>query len=69
MKDKQASVNGARRHFFRSLAALGAASAGGALLLRNGLAAEVAPEQPGSAPSAGYRETDHIRKYYETARG
>lgn len=70
MTDKQQPVNGSRRTFFRSLAALGVASGGGALLLRQGLASE-APSEGASAPAAskGYSETDHIRKYYDTARG
>lgn len=69
MKDDQRPVNGARRSFFGSIAALGVASVGGALIYRHGTAG---PEQSVKATpvaSKGYSETDHIRKYYETARG
>ena len=69
MKDKQPPVNGSRRNFFGSIATLGVASVGGALLYRQGLAG---PEESVKAPPVadkGYSETDHIRKYYETARG
>ena len=68
MKREYREVSGARRGFFRAVAGLGVGAAAGALILR-GRAPEPAPSPraEGSA-SRGYRETDHIRKYYETAR-
>jgi len=69
MTEQQPPVNGSRRTFFRSIAALGVASGGGALILRHGLAGQNEPKQPTQVAGTGYRETDHIRKYYDTARG
>lgn len=69
MKRKQQEVSGARRGFFRSVAALGALTGTAALILRNGspeASTAVAEETP---PADGYRETAHVRKYYDTARG
>lgn len=70
MKRDQRQINGARRGFFRAVAGAGVAAGAGALILRSGsgteerevMAQASAPEQ------ATYRETDHIRKYYDTAR-
>jgi hypothetical protein len=54
-----------RRSFIR-LAGQGAGAAGvGAVSLATGSAAK-AEEPP--APQQGYRETDHVRAYYELAR-
>lgn len=56
----------ADRRSFLKLAGAGVATAGGALAAGgSAAAAEKAPEKPGAL----YRETDHIRKYYELARG
>ncbi len=69
MKTKQPKVQGARRAFFRNIAAMGAAAATGTLLMRSGGPAQAG--SGGATADAGqrYRETNHIRKYYETARG
>lgn len=71
MKPEQREIRGGRRAFFRTVAGLGVAAGTGALILRGGLAQASAPDAGAAAPpsKAGYRETDHIRKYYETARG
>lgn len=70
MKSDQPDVQGDRRLFFRSLAGLGVAGGVGALLMRDGLARTGAPApKPAAQNTAGYRETDHIRRYYDTARG
>lgn len=69
MKKQQQRVRGGRRTFFRNVAGLGVAAGTGALILRNGPAPQPQKAQAKVASGAGYRETDHIRKYYETARG
>lgn len=64
-KKQEASVG--RRDFFRK-AGLGVGAAGAAavgLTAKRGEAAEAAERAPGSA---GYRETAHVRKYYELSR-
>ncbi len=70
MKPDQPDVRGDRRVFFRTLAGLGIAGGAGALLMRAGVveAKTPAPSAP-ATEEAGYRETSHIRKYYDTARG
>lgn len=70
MKDEQPDINGARRGFFRAVAGMGVVAGSGALILRGGFTqAEAPPAEKQPPEGAGYRETDHIRKYYETARG
>lgn len=69
MKSDQPDIQGDRRLFFRTLAGLGAAGGVGALLMRDGVAQTGAPAPRPAAKTAGYRETDHIRRYYDTARG
>lgn len=69
MKQKQPPVNGSRRTFFGSVAALGVASVGGALIYRQGLAGPEPSVKTAPPASKGYSESEHIRKYYETARG
>ncbi len=71
MKERQKQVRGSRRAFFRSVAGLGVAAGTGALILRYGSGAEAQASSGAEAPKGnqGYVETDHIRKYYETARG
>ncbi|MGF1610505.1 MAG: formate dehydrogenase [Kiloniellales bacterium] len=55
-----------RRNFFRT-AGLGAGAVGAAAV---GLAAEGSAAEPArkSPSSAGYRETGHVKKFYELAR-
>ncbi len=64
-KKEKASVG--RRDFFRK-AGLGVGAAGAAavgLSAKQSAAAEPAESAPGSA---GYRETAHVKKYYELSR-
>lgn len=66
MKDKQA--NSRRRRDFLKLAGAGA---GLAAVAATGLArpkAAPAAEKPGRGTTAGYRETDQVKKYYALAR-
>jgi len=70
MKHEQPDINGARRGFFRAVAGMGVAAGTGALILRGGFTHTAEPPAQKQPPeSSQYRETDHIRKYYETARG
>lgn len=70
MKPNQREIRGDRRAFFRTVAGLGVAAGTGALIMRGGLAqASTSGSSEGPQKKAGYRETNHIRKYYETARG
>lgn len=69
MKERQKQVRGSRRAFFRSVAGLGVAAGTGALILRYGSGAQAQTTAVKAPSSQGYVETDHIRKYYETARG
>lgn len=64
-KEKEVSPVG-RRDFFRK-AGLGAGAVGAAAV---GLAASKgeAAEPVASSNSVGYRETDHVKKYYELAK-
>lgn len=69
MKERQKQVRGSRRAFFRSVAGLGVAAGTGALILRYGSDTQARPTGVEAPSGQGYVETDHIRKYYETARG
>ncbi len=69
MTSKQREVSGSRRGFFRAVAGLGVAAGTGALALRHGATARAGSDDPARTAASGYRETDHIRKYYDTARG
>ncbi|WP_346912827.1 twin-arginine translocation signal domain-containing protein [uncultured Roseibium sp.] len=62
MKDRKEQDVGGRRNFLK-LASLGALASGATVVAGSAEAAE-AVEQGGS----GYRETDHVKKAYETAR-
>lgn len=66
-KDKKEVVSLGRRDFFRK-AGLGAGAVGAAASgLAAGSAGATEPER-GSGKSAGYRETEHVKKFYELAR-
>lgn len=69
MKRLQREVSGGRRRFFRTVAGLGVAAGAGALILRSGAGSRPGSGQVVAARATGYRETDHVRKYYDTARG
>jgi hypothetical protein len=62
MDDKKSQDTADRRNFLK-LAALGTL-AGGATVVTGGAQAAVSGTDSGS----GYRETDHVKKAYETAR-
>lgn len=66
MKDKEAKSK-ARRDFFRK-AGLGAGALGAAAVGLGGRQAEAATEGSDGKPRKGYRETAHVKKYYELAR-
>lgn len=55
--------DGASRRDFLTLAGLGTATAAAALATGDTAEAGAAPDT-----GSGYRETDHIRRYYDTAR-
>jgi nitrous oxide reductase len=63
-KEKQTGVS--RRAFFRT-AAIGSAAAAGAAVVGGTDEAEAA-EAPTSPSAAGYRETAHVKTYYELAK-
>jgi hypothetical protein len=62
----QWELSGNRRMFLKGVAIIG----GSALLLGRDRPAEAKPEPvtPQQEPSKGYQVTEHVKKYYETAR-
>ncbi|RDD62876.1 ubiquinol-cytochrome c reductase iron-sulfur subunit N-terminal domain-containing protein [Ferruginivarius sediminum] len=66
MKDKEAKSK-ARRDFFRK-AGLGAGALGAAAAGLGGRSAEAAIDGSAGKKTKGYRETAHVKKYYELAR-
>ena len=56
-----------RRDFFRK-ASLGAGVAGAAAVGLSASKVEAAEPSAGASNSAGYRETAHVKKFYELAR-
>jgi hypothetical protein len=63
----KADFSGNRRTFLKRAAVLG----GLTFLLGAQRPADAKPKQPPSQPEPsgkGYRETEHVKKYYETAR-
>jgi hypothetical protein len=66
MKDKEAKSN-ARRDFFRK-AGLGAGALGAAAVGLGSGKADAAAEGSADNRRKGYRETAHVKKYYELAR-
>ncbi len=57
-----------RRRFLFSLSASGMGAAAAALAQTPALAAVVTPAAETERRDAGYRETEHVRSYYRTAR-
>lgn len=55
------------RRGFLKLAGLGAVGAGAAVA--NATTSDASPPRAEPKPGETYRETEHIRKYYELARG
>lgn len=68
----QTPPNRGRRQFLQQVVAGGGALAAGAAvagsLQVNDSAAEHEARMPEPPRSSGYRETDHVRRYYETTR-
>ncbi|MGO1117912.1 formate dehydrogenase [Rhodovibrionaceae bacterium A322] len=62
---KKDVVSEARRNFFKK-AGLGVGALGAATLAGSGTS--VAEDLSGKTEGAGYRETDHVKKYYELAK-
>ena len=59
-------ISNSDRRVFLKFAGLGAASAAAAAVVAGGTAA---PAEAAEAPEgAGYRETEHVKTFYETAR-
>jgi hypothetical protein len=61
-----------RRSWLGSIATLGAAVAGSMALTRHSPVVEAAAKSdavvPDSGPSSGYQLTEHVKRYYATAR-
>jgi len=66
MSQKTNRPDNGRRSFLKKLGLAGGA-VGAATLATQVQAQAPAPEQP-AENSSGYRETDHIRSYYDSAR-
>lgn len=68
----QTPPNRARRQFLQQVVAGGGALAAGAAvagtLQVSDLPGEAQARSPEPPRSSGYRETDHVRRYYETTR-
>lgn len=63
MDKKKDEINAGRRDFFKK-AGLGAGAAAVSMTAGKAVAVEATPP----ANTSGYRETDHVRKFYELAR-
>ncbi len=64
MSSKQQAKATSRRKFFK-LAGLGAGAVAAVAVSKSATAASETEAKRGSA---GYRETDHVKKFYETAK-
>ena len=64
-KKESAAVN--RRDFFRK-ASLGVGAAGAAVAGLSASKTKAAEPAKGASTGAGYRETAHVKKYYELAK-
>jgi hypothetical protein len=64
---KKARTDMGRRDFFRK-AGLGAGAAGVAAIGLSGTKAEATAPDKAAKPGAGYRETAHVKKFYELAK-
>lgn len=70
MSDPKSSPTATRRSLFAGVGTLGAVAAVAAVAPRL-LPAEpkpVAQAQPEADPAGGYQLTDHVKRYYQTAR-
>lgn len=66
MKDKK--LKASRRRDFLKLAGLGAGAAGAAAVGLAGPKSEAAAGPADARAAAGYRESEHVKKYYALAR-
>ena len=67
--EKTKFIDAKRRGFLAGVAVAGGAAATGAARAVGDEVVVPAPaEAPATPPSRGYRETDHVRKYYAKAR-
>lgn len=57
-----------RRHVFAGAGAVGALAAVAAVLPASKPAAVVVAKAPADVQTGGYQLTDHVKRYYETAR-
>ena len=57
-----------RRHFLLALGAGGVSAASVAVAALPGATEAITPQAPAGTADAGYRETEHVRDYYRTAR-
>jgi|WetSurSiteA1Bulk_404760.scaffolds.fasta_scaffold477732_2 hypothetical protein len=62
------STNLPRRRFLLSLGASGAGAATTALAALPAMTAEVPAAAPATKAGTGYRETEHVRDYYRSAK-
>ena len=67
MKDRKEGTSLGRRDFFRK-AGLGAGAVGSAAIGLSGAKAQAGQPVERSPGSVGYRETKHVKKFYELAR-
>ncbi len=68
MSEKTSTKRIERRRFLGAVAAVGATAAVGAASAASATEEEAAPSPELERSQEGYRETAHIRRYYETAR-
>jgi hypothetical protein len=64
----QRALDTSRRHFLRTLSTAGGAAAAAMALPTSSAAAATGPGQAAAEKRRGYRETEHVRAYYASAR-
>lgn len=67
MTDRKAAKSLARREFLKT-AGLATGAVGAAAVALSSPQAKAAGTTPAKGDKTGYRETEHVRKYYELAR-
>jgi hypothetical protein len=67
MKREKGHTTIGRRDFLRA-ATLGAGAAGVAAITVGGAPVQAAVPDSAKQPDGGYRETEHVKRYYELAR-
>lgn len=66
MSSTEKDLKSEQRRAFLKLGGAGVAAGGAAVVLRGGTVESATPAA--EQKPAGYRETDHVKKFYETAR-